>query len=131
MVNFNPNFTNKIYFVYLNQKQSSKAAISAYYGKNGIIDKSISKINSITHAVIAASEAKEFAIALQNHEIEMSNILELTTVKEVLFSDFDGVIKSLGAWGGDFVLSTSKEDPTNYFKNKGYPIVIPYTEMIL
>ncbi|WP_396155592.1 GYDIA family GHMP kinase [Flavobacterium sp.] len=128
---FKPDFANKIYFVYLNQKQNSKAAIAAYYGKNGVIDKSISKINDITHAVIEASSANEFAIALQKHEIEMSNILELTTVKEALFPDFDGVIKSLGAWGGDFVLSISKENPTNYFKSKGYSIVIPYSEMIL
>ncbi len=130
-INFNPEFTDKIFFVYLNQKQNSKAAIAAYYGKNGVIDKSIATINTITQAVIKASSAKEFAIALQNHEIQMSNILEMTTVKEALFPDFDGVIKSLGAWGGDFVLSISKENPTHYFKSKGYPIVIPYSEMIL
>lgn len=130
-VNFNPDFKDKIYFVYQNKKQNSKSAIAAYYGKNGVIDKSISKINTITHAVIVASEPKEFAIALQSHEIEMSNILELTTVKEAFFSDFDGVIKSLGAWGGDFVLTISKENPTHYFRSKGYPIVIPYSEMII
>jgi len=70
-------------------------------------------------------------MALHNHEIEMSNILELSTVQESLFPDFDGVIKSLGAWGGDFVMSVSKENPTHYFKSKGFEVVIPYTEMIL
>jgi hypothetical protein len=29
----------------------------------------------------------------------------LATIKESLFSDFDGIIKSLGAWGGDFVMA--------------------------
>jgi len=130
-VNFKPDFANKIFFVYLNQKQNSKVAIAAYYGKNGIIDKSISIINESTNNVIHASTAKEFAIALQNHEIEMSNILERPTVKEVFFSDFDGVIKSLGAWGGDFVLSISKENPTDYFNAKGFEVVIPYSAMIL
>jgi hypothetical protein len=61
----------------------------------------------------------------------MSNVLELQTVQEALFDDFHGVIKSLGAWGGDFVLSISKENPTDYFKEKGYKVVIPYQEMIL
>jgi hypothetical protein len=61
----------------------------------------------------------------------MSKILELLTVQEALFEDFDGVVKSLGAWGGDFVLAISKENPTNYFKERGYTIVIPYSEMIL
>jgi hypothetical protein len=30
-VTFNPEFTDKLYFVYLNKKQSSKAAIKSYY----------------------------------------------------------------------------------------------------
>jgi hypothetical protein len=42
----------------------------------------------------------------------MSIILETTTVKETLFSDFKGEIK--GAWGGDFVMVISESDPT-YF----------------
>ena len=131
IVNFNPNFTDKIFFVYLNKKQNSKAAIASYYGKKENSEESILKINSITETVIQAKSATAFAIALQNHEIEMSNILELATVKEALFPDFDGVIKSLGAWGGDFVLSISKENPTDYFKEKGFAIVIGYEEMIL
>jgi hypothetical protein len=55
----------------------------------------------------------------------------LSTVKETLFHDFEGVVKSLGAWGGDFVLAISKENPTDYFKAKGFEVVIPYSEMIL
>ena len=130
-VNFNPDFTDKIYFVYLNKKQNSKAAIASYYGKEGNIQNALETINSITKTVIEAKTLKEFGGALQNHEIELSNILELPTVKEALFPDFDGVIKSLGAWGGDFVMSISKENPTEYFKEKGFEIVIPYSEMIL
>lgn len=61
----------------------------------------------------------------------MSNLLELQTIQEALFNDFDGVIKSLGAWNGDFVMAISKENPTAYFKEKGYKIVIPYDDMIL
>ncbi|WP_136151435.1 GYDIA family GHMP kinase [Flavobacterium sangjuense] len=130
-VNFQPDFTDKIYFVYLNKKQNSKAAIASYYGQQGNSQNALETINSITKAVIEAKTSKEFGSALQNHEIELSTILELPTVKEALFPDFDGVIKSLGAWGGDFVMSISKENPTAYFKEKGFEIVIPYSEMIL
>lgn len=128
---FHPEFTNKIYFVYLNKKQSSKEAIASYIEKQGSIEKTITIINDLTKKVSNATEAKEFAIALQKHEIEMSNVLELSTVQEALFEDFDGVIKSLGAWGGDFVLAISKENPTDYFKERGFNIIIPYSEMIL
>jgi len=130
-IDFHPDFTDKIYFIYLNKKQSSKEAITAYLEKQGSIENTIMKINAITKTIANSKEAKEFAIALQKHEIEMSNVLELLTVQEALFEDFDGVIKSLGAWGGDFVLAIAKEDPTNYFKEKGYGIIIPYSEMIL
>ena len=130
-VNFKPDFTDKIFFVYLNKKQNSKSAIASYYGQQGNVQNALETINSITKRVIEAITLKEFALALQNHEIELSNILELPTVKEALFPDFDGVIKSLGAWGGDFVMCISKENPTDYFKSKGFETVIPYCEMIL
>jgi mevalonate kinase len=130
-ISFEPTFSDKIYFIYLNKKQSSKSAIASYLDKQGDISKTIKTIDSITKKVLQATEPKEFAIALQQHEIEMSNVLELQTVQEALFDDFHGVIKSLGAWGGDFVLAISKENPTDYFKEKGYKVVIPYQEMIL
>jgi len=131
IVHFNPDLTDKIFFVYLNQKQNSKSAIAAYYNNLGNIQKAIPTINSITQSVIAAEHPKTFAFALAQHEIELSNILELSTVKETLFHDFEGVVKSLGAWGGDFVLAISKENPTDYFKAKGFEVVIPYSKMIL
>ena len=130
-VNFKPDFTDKIFFVYLNKKQNSKAAIASYYDKQVNIQNEITGINFITKTVIEAKTIEEFGVALQNHEIELSTILELPTAKEIMFSDFDGIIKSLGAWGGDFVMSISKENPTDYFKAKGFEIVIPYDEMIL
>ncbi|MEN9336222.1 MAG: hypothetical protein RLZZ500_1209 [Bacteroidota bacterium] len=130
-VAFSPEFSSKIYFVYLNQKKSSKAAIAAYLDKQGEIGKTVEHINSITNRVLAAREPKEFALALRDHEIILSDVLEEMTIQEALFEDFDGVIKSLGAWGGDFVLAISKDDPTTYFESKGYPVVLPYSEMIL
>lgn len=130
-IHFNPDFTDKIYFIYLNQKQNSREAIKSYYNKQGDINETIPLIDKITQEAVNAKEVKVFAKALQKHEIEMSLILEMQTIQESLFSDFNGIIKSLGAWGGDFVLAISKENPTSYFNERGYGIVIPYTEIIL
>ena len=131
-IDFNPEFTQNLHFVYLNKKQSSKAAITAYYNnKNSHLSQIIANNDKITQAVIHAKTGKEFAKTLAIHEAEMSNILEMQTIKERLFPDFDGVIKSLGAWGGDFVLAISKNNPTEYFTTKGYKTIIPYNEMIL
>lgn len=131
IVDFKPGFADKIFFVYLNKKQNSKTAIASYYSNQADVQKIIPVINGITKTIVEADEPKIFALALAEHEIELSNVLELPTVREALFHDFNGVIKSLGAWGGDFVLAISKENPTIYFKDKGYNIVIPYHEMIL
>lgn len=130
-IDFKPDFREKIFFVYLNQKQNSRTAIANYYNKQNNIQKVIPIINSITEKVISAIDAKTFAMELKKHEVEMSNVLESQTIQEALFSDFDGIIKSLGAWGGDFVLAISKENPTTYFKEKGYNTIVPYKDMIL
>lgn len=131
-ITFDPIFTKNIYFIYLNKKQSSKTAINTYQtNKTNELSKKIATIDNITTAFLMAQTFKQFATAMEDHEAKMSQTLETDTVKESLFSDFDGAIKSLGAWGGDFVMVLSKKDPTNYFKSKGYEIVLPYDEMIL
>lgn len=130
-IHFNPSFKENIHFVYLNQKQSSKLAIANYMSKHHHVDLVISKINTITYETINCKEVKEFAKQMEKHEIIMSDVLEMETIQEKFFPDFEGVIKSLGAWGGDFVMVISKENPTAYFKDRGYPVVLSYEEMIL
>ncbi|WP_269226484.1 GYDIA family GHMP kinase [Flavobacterium eburneipallidum] len=131
-VTFEPEFHENLYFVYLDKKQSSKTAIASYYNnKNENLPDNILTINSLTKEVLNAKTLREFATALEEHEAEMSSILELQTIKESLFPDFDGIIKSLGAWGGDFVLVISKENPTDYFKERGFETIVSYQDMIL
>ena len=129
---FHPSFEENIYFVYLNKKQSSKAAI-ANYRKNKTTDteKNVSKIDKISQEIIHAKTASSMALAIANHEALMSTILETTTVKEDLFSDFIGETKSLGAWGGDFIMVISEVNPTTYFASKGFKTIISYKDMIL
>lgn len=131
-VTFDPEFKNNLYFVYLDKKQNSKSAIAAYYNnKNEHLSENIATINKLTQEVLTAKTVQEFASILEEHEAEMSHILELTNAKESFFPDFNGVIKSLGAWGGDFVMAIAKENPTLYFKERGYTTIIPYENMIL
>jgi mevalonate kinase len=131
-VSFNPDFTNNIYFVYLNKKQSSKSAIAAYnMNKKNNLPRIIALNDLITSEVLNATTIQSFASAIHKHEVQMNRILETPTIKESLFPDFNGVIKSLGAWGGDFVMAITTENPRDYFISKGYQTIIPYDEMIL
>ena len=73
----------------------------------------------------------DFENLINQHETTIGKVTNLTPVKELLFNDFNGSIKSLGAWGGDFILVTSEKNPTNYFKKKGFEIIVPFEEMVL
>ena len=128
---FNPHFKEHIYFVYLNQKQSSKVAIANYLTKKTTVINLIDKINLLTQIIATTADFDEFCAALQTHEKELSHILESPTVQQQLFSDFDGTIKSLGAWGGDFIMAVSEKNPTDYFYKKGFCTVIGYDKMVL
>jgi mevalonate kinase len=129
---FKPEFTQNLYFVYLNQKRNSKSAIADYHtNKTSKLSSYIAKIKTLTQNIIEANNLELFTQLINQHETVLSEILKTETVKNSLFPDFDGAIKSLGAWGGDFVLVISKENPKPYFVAKGYETVIPYGEMIL
>jgi mevalonate kinase len=129
---FEPEFAKNIYFVYLNQKRNSKSAIADYHSnKTAQLSEHIEAINALTNDCIEAKDLESFTRVVNQHEILLSTILKTETVKAALFPDFEGAIKSLGAWGGDFVLVVSKENPKTYFIGKGYETVIPYGKMIL
>ena len=54
-------------------------------------------------------------------------------VKKLRFNDFNGAVKSLGAWGGDFVMAVSNlstEDNEKYFSSKGHDYCLNYKEII-
>ncbi len=130
-VRFKPEFINNIYFVYLNQKQNSRSAIASYKERRKDSTTTINEINRITDSLLVTENINDFTALLKKHEGIMHTLLSEETVKQKLFPDFKGTVKSLGAWGGDFVIAVSQENPTHYFNNKGYRTVIPYTDMIL
>ena len=130
-VGFDPEFKENLYFLYLNQKQDSKAAIAMYYSKQYAIQEIKEKIDAITNEILEGTNQERFEYLLQQHEAYMSDVLEMKTVKEKYFSDFEGTIKSLGAWGGDFVLVVSTTNPQSYFLEKGFTTLLHYHEMIL
>jgi len=68
------------------------------------------------------------------HENIVSKILKRKRIQEERFSDFKGTIKSLGAWGGDFILAMTElpeKELRDYFNQKGLSVVFKYEELIL
>ncbi len=130
-VEFKPNFKDKLYFVHLNKKQSSREGIAQYRNRTFNKTKLIEKVSSLTQELLSAASLPEFENLVGQHETLLSETLHLPKVKDLLFPDYQGAVKSLGAWGGDFVLATGNDGTPHYFKEKGYNIVIPFSKMIL
>ena len=129
-VTFNPSFKDQLFFVYLNQKQNSRDGIKRYKEKRQKINNEIKMISQLTKEMIATDNLTDFEKLIISHENIISSIIELPKVKDKFFADYFGKVKSLGAWGGDFVLVTGNEDSPNYFKNKGFETILSYKEMI-
>ncbi|MDC1285629.1 GYDIA family GHMP kinase [Flavobacteriaceae bacterium] len=129
LLSYNPSFKDQLYFVHLNEKQDSQQEVAAYNKRTKPSNKQIESINELTSSLLKTSTLTRFNELIVTHEKIIGSLLQQTPIKERLFPDFNGAIKSLGAWGGDFILATGDSCPT-YFKEKGYATVIRYDEMI-
>ncbi len=88
-------------------------------------------MNQLTKKMITCTKINDFEQLLSQHEQVLSEVMDLPTIKSQLFPDYKGAIKSLGAWGGDFILVTDDGSAKNYFKKKGYHTIMPFKEMVL
>ncbi|MFD2516952.1 GYDIA family GHMP kinase [Salinimicrobium flavum] len=128
---FDPPFSDQLFFVHLNRKQNSRESIDHYRKQPGEdISAAVEKISMLTHQVITCTSLTEFELLIEIHETIISKLVNLPKIKSALFPDFKGAIKSLGGWGGDFILATGGEDEKNYFREKGYKTILSYSEMI-
>ncbi len=143
---FSPIFKQNLYFIYLEKKQNSREGIERYktrkiaqntqntdlsreYREGGYLK----EISDLTTAFLTASDLKTFDKLIVQHENLVASLIELPRAKGVYFTDFWGQIKSLGAWGGDFVLATSDRNVLEtkaYFTSKGFETVLTYDEII-
>ncbi len=128
---FDPLFKKSLFFVYLNKKQDSREGIARYLGRTFDKIKLIADISSLSKNIVQASSLSSYEALVLEHEKLISRALGLPMVKEAKFYDFKGSIKSLGAWGGDFILASGNDATPSYFKQKGYDVIIPFSKMML
>ena len=130
---FNPKYSDHLYFVYLGRKQDSQQSVMHFKTKSLNDERLIGKISELTDSLLNADTLEDFMTVMRLHEEIISSILGLKQVKEELFPDFQGEIKSLGAWGGDFVMAAtpiSYHDVIDYFRNKNLQVVFKWNEII-
>lgn len=136
-VDFKPDFSDKLYFVYQNHKQSSGKEVKSFKERLKTSDfsseiREVSVMSDILSGPCLAG-FDDFCAIMEHHEEVVGKCICQNPLKSQ-FKDFQGVIKSLGAWGGDFFLAATKLPETEvrrYFQGKGLTTVFRYDEIVI
>ncbi|MAW16084.1 MAG: GYDIA family GHMP kinase [Flavobacteriaceae bacterium] len=128
-VDFNPCFKDQLFFVHLNQKQDSQQAVVAF--DNGVLTPQKMKIiNGLTQSFLSNLILMDFQELMTQHEAIIASLINATPIQKLLFNDYPGTIKSLGAWGGDFILACGAANTPDYFAHKGYKTCLTYQSLV-
>ncbi len=134
-VDFKPPFADNLYFLFLNQKQNSREGIARYREKaQNLPPQYFDDILAFSNGFYTATDLSDFEKLIVEHEKIVASVIELPRAKSLYFKDFWGEIKSLGAWGGDFVLAASNrpfEETKRYFEKRGFETLLKYNDLIL
>ena len=131
---FSPNFTKHLYFVHLNTKQNSENEINLNANKFAKNKKVVNRITEISKEISRNKSFVKFMDLLNEHEELIGGVIDQKPVKEERFRNFNGTVKSLGAWGGDFVLVASSEGEDyvkKYFQKNGFNTIENYDDLVL
>ena len=132
---FNPPFVDRLFFVYQEKKQHSSEEVKAFNRHWAETDLSHETqiVSELSMALPTITYYEDFCTLLQVHENILARCLDREAVQQQ-YPDFDGVLKSLGAWGGDFLLAVTEkpfEDVRAYFQSKGMNTIFKYQDLIL
>ncbi|MCB0805725.1 MAG: hypothetical protein KDC05_07985 [Bacteroidales bacterium] len=130
---FRPLFRNRLYFVYLGQKQNSQTSVEGFLEKRKQYRPEKRMISELSRLLAEAPSLKDFEYYMNEHNIIMSAVLKTPDLKSDRFADLNGEIKPLGAWGGDFAMMTWNEEPeqiSTFLHNKGISTYFTFDELI-
>ena len=126
--------TDQMYFVYTGQKQNTAESVSQYRSLNKQSSPSLIKdISQISEELAQSKSIGQVEQLIGEHEKIISGLIKQPTIQSSRYSDYWGCVKSLGAWGGDFVLVTSDraiDETRAYFEQKGQDVFIPWDDMV-
>jgi mevalonate kinase len=132
-VQFDPPYKKHLFFIYTGKKQDSREEIRKYLDTQNKNNEFQKEIHSINQEILKSQDLASFEKAIQRHEQMISGILGKPPVQQSIFPDFPGTIKSLGAWGGDFILATWKNslnELREYFLRHNLDIIFAWDDLI-
>ncbi len=124
-------------FVYLGKKQDSNIEIERYKKIEKPSKNTLKHISKLTEKICKASNAIQLINHVIEHEEILSSLLNKPTLETQLKAKniiFNGAIKSLGAWGGDFAMFVANEPlyvTKDNLKKLGFNTMFTYDELLI
>ena len=119
-----------LYFIYSGQKAESKEALQ-YLQEHKMEGSLVEEVSSISSSLSESSKVIDWVKGIEIHNALLTDYLD-RDCPAAAFPDFQGAVKALGAWGGDFLLAVSPESPSyvkSYFSEKALPKVLTYADV--
>ncbi|MBA4303189.1 MAG: GHMP kinase [Sphingobacteriaceae bacterium] len=131
-VRFNPPFAHQLRWVYLGQKQNSLREVKSYLRSGKSDDGLLREVSDLTRSILTVTDLEGFSSLLAEHENLIGQALGRKTVGETQFAGYPGQAKSLGAWGGDFVLLCLPEPEAclQWLANNHFETVLSYDTLV-
>ncbi len=130
----NPTIKSNAYFIFTGKKADTKTNVKKFISSNPSKIEDIEKVSALTKEIASANNLEDLSQLINEHEKIISSIIKSKAVREDFFNDFNGSIKSLGAWGGDFLMAISEKGPEyikEYFSKKSMYPVFAFNEIVL
>jgi len=127
-------FADQLMLIYSGKKKKTHPEVDSFMKEKKISTHLINEISDLSDEFSNCIDQNVFNNLIREHEKVIGELIGRTPVKEHLFADFHGEIKSLGAWGGDFYLVSSTLSNAQikiYFENKGLTTTFRWPELIL
>ncbi len=133
-VNLDFSFADELVFFYQGAKQNSETSLKKFIEQKIINKTDLAKISRISIDLTKSKNLHDFVELMREHEEITSRLTGLESIQRIKYPDYNGVIKSLGAWGGDFALMASPdgvEYSEQYLFDKGVRTYFNWKDIVL
>ncbi|MGD1982262.1 MAG: GYDIA family GHMP kinase [Flavobacteriales bacterium] len=125
-----PQAMQSVVFVYRGAKQQTDSSLKLV-GRKPFSTAQCDEISALSEAFLKANSQDELESIIEQHELLIANHLGLERAIEGPFKGIHGQVKSLGGWGGDFVMLTRLEENRQWLEANAFNTIIPFETMAL
>ena len=133
-VDYQKSFLQNLYLVYSGKKKATAGEVDSFTVEDANNKPIIHRISQITRQLLESDILHDFIHLINEHEQLIGELIHQPPIQKSLFPDFDGAVKSLGAWGGDFLLIATEQPADyvrSYFNQKHLDTILSFTETVL